>query len=120
MWDNFSYPHFVDNFTALTIATRHFRITVMNERKSMLHVLHIADLHIGVENYGHFDAMRGMHTRLIDFLARFDQAVDIGLAAGVDVVLIAGDMFKTRNPPPRLQREFADGFAVCTRIISQC
>jgi len=74
----------------------------------MVRVLHIADLHIGVENYGHFDVTRGMHTRLIDFLARFDQAIDIGLAAGVDLVLIAGDMFKNRNPPPRLQREFAE------------
>jgi len=74
----------------------------------MVRVLHIADLHIGVENYGHFDVTRGMHTRLIDFLARFDEAIDIGIARGVDLVLIAGDMFKNRNPPPRLQREFAE------------
>jgi exonuclease SbcD len=74
----------------------------------MVRVLHIADLHIGVENYGHFDVTRGMHTRLIDFLARLDEAIDIGIARGVDVVLIAGDMFKNRNPPPRLQREFAE------------
>ncbi|MCX6016059.1 MAG: exonuclease SbcCD subunit D [Chloroflexales bacterium] len=74
----------------------------------MVRVLHIADLHIGVENYGHFDVTRGMHTRLIDFLASFDQAIEIGLAAGVDLVLIAGDMFKNRNPQPRLQREFAE------------
>jgi exonuclease SbcD len=74
----------------------------------MVRVLHIADLHIGVENYGHFDVTRGMHTRLIDFLARLDEAIDIGIARGVDLVLIAGDMFKNRNPPPRLQREFAE------------
>ena len=74
----------------------------------MVRVLHIADLHIGVENYGHFDVTRGMHTRLIDFLACLDEAIDIGIARGVDVVLIAGDMFKNRNPPPRLQREFAE------------
>lgn len=73
----------------------------------MVRVLHIADLHIGVENYGHFDVECGMHTRLMDFLACFDQAIDIGLTAGVDLVLIAGDMFKNRNPQPRLQREFA-------------
>jgi len=74
----------------------------------MVRVLHIADLHIGVENYGHFDVTRGMHTRLIDFLARLDEAIDIGITRGVDFVLIAGDMFKNRNPPPRLQREFAE------------
>jgi DNA repair protein SbcD/Mre11 len=73
----------------------------------MLRVLHLADLHIGVENYGHFDVAAGMHTRLMDFLARFDEAIDVGIAAKVDLVLIAGDMFKNRDPQPRHQREFA-------------
>lgn len=73
----------------------------------MLRVLHLADLHIGVENYGHYDVATGMHTRLADFLARFDEAITIGIAADVDLVLIAGDMFKNRDPQPRHQREFA-------------
>lgn len=73
----------------------------------MLRVLHLADLHIGVENYGHFDGPSGMHTRLADFLARFDEAIAVGIAAEVDLVLIAGDMFKNRDPQPRHQREFA-------------
>jgi len=73
----------------------------------MLRVLHLADLHIGVENYGHFDGPSGMHTRLADFLARFDEAIALGIAAPVDLVLIAGDMFKNRDPQPRHQREFA-------------
>ncbi len=73
----------------------------------MLRVLHLADLHIGVENYGHFDVSTGMHTRLADFLARFDEAITVGIDAKVDLVLIAGDMFKNRDPQPRHQREFA-------------
>lgn len=71
-------------------------------------ILHLADLHIGVENYGHFDASQGMHTRLMDFLARLDEAIDYGISADVDLVLIAGDMFKNRDPQPRHQREFAN------------
>jgi exonuclease SbcD len=71
-------------------------------------ILHLADLHIGVENYGHFDAAKGMHTRLMDFLARLDEAIDYGIEADVDLVLIAGDMFKNRDPQPRHQREFAN------------
>jgi len=71
-------------------------------------ILHLADLHIGVENYGHFDAAKGMHTRLVDFLVRLDEAVDLGIASDVDLVLIAGDMFKNRDPQPRHQREFAN------------
>ena len=73
----------------------------------MLQVLHLADLHIGVENYGQFDAKRGMHQRLIDFLQCLDAAVDIAIERQVDLVLIAGDMFKTRSPLPRHQSEFA-------------
>lgn len=73
-----------------------------------MRILHLADLHIGVENYGHFDASQGMHTRLMDFLARLDEAIDIGIEAGVELVLIAGDMFKNRDPQTRHQREFAN------------
>ena len=73
----------------------------------MVQVLHVADLHIGVENYGQFDVVRGMHQRLIDFLDSLDTTVDYAIAQRVDLVLIAGDMFKNRSPMPRHQSEFA-------------
>ena len=37
------------------------------------------------------DPATGMHSRLLDYLARLDEAIDVGLADGVDAVLIAGD-----------------------------
>lgn len=70
-------------------------------------MLHLADLHIGMENYGRVDPATGMHTRLLDYLARLDEAIDFGLTAGVDVVVIAGDVYKNRTPNPTHQREFA-------------
>lgn len=73
----------------------------------MIKLLHLADLHIGMENYGRIDPATGLHTRLIDYLARLDEAIDYGLAEGVDVVLIAGDIYKNRTPNPTHQREFA-------------
>ncbi len=73
----------------------------------MVQVLHVADLHIGVENYGQFDVARGMHQRLIDFLQSLDTTVDYAIAQRVDLVLVAGDMFKNRSPMPRHQSEFA-------------
>lgn len=73
----------------------------------MIKMLHLADLHIGIENYGRIDPATGLHTRLIDYLARFDEAIDIGLNEGVDLVLIAGDVYKNRSPNPTHQREFA-------------
>jgi DNA repair protein SbcD/Mre11 len=73
----------------------------------MIKLLHLADLHIGVENYGRVDPASGLHTRLIDYLARLDEAIDFGLAEAVDVVLIAGDIYKNRSPNPTHQRESA-------------
>ncbi len=73
----------------------------------MIKLLHLADLHIGMENYGRLDPASGLHTRLLDYLARLDEAIDYGMEAGVDVVLIAGDIYKNRTPNPTHQREFA-------------
>lgn len=71
-------------------------------------ILHLADIHIGMENYGRTDAASGLHTRLIDYLARLDEALEYGLVAEpVDLVLIAGDVYKNRTPNPTHQREFA-------------
>lgn len=73
----------------------------------MIKLLHLADLHIGVENYGRIDPVTGLHSRLIDYLDRLDEAIALGLDAGVDLVLIAGDIYKNRAPNPTHQREFA-------------
>lgn len=70
-------------------------------------ILHLADLHIGVENYGRVDPATGLHSRLEDYLARLDEALARGLDAGVHLVLIAGDIYKNRSPNPTHQREFA-------------
>lgn len=34
----------------------------------MIKLLHFADLHLGVENYGRVDPATGLSTRLMDFL----------------------------------------------------
>ena len=71
-----------------------------------INVLHFADIHVGMENYGHVDSSTGINTRVIDFLRRFDEVIDYGLSHDVDLVIFAGDAFKTRDPSPTLQREF--------------
>jgi DNA repair protein SbcD/Mre11 len=73
----------------------------------MIRMLHLADLHIGIENYGRIDPTTGLHTRLLDYLARLDEAIAFGLREGVDLVLVAGDIYKNRTPNPTHQREFA-------------
>jgi exonuclease SbcD len=71
-------------------------------------LLHFADLHLGVENYGRPDPATGLSSRLGDFLKRLDEVVDAALAERVDAVLFAGDAFKTRDPNPTVQRAFAE------------
>jgi exonuclease SbcD len=73
----------------------------------MVKVLHFADVHLGVENYGRPDAATGLHTRLLDFVRSFDELLEYALAEAVDLVLFAGDAYKNRDPNPTHQREFA-------------
>jgi exonuclease SbcD len=72
-----------------------------------IHLLHFADLHIGMENYGRLDPRTGVSGRVLDFLQRFDELIDYGLERDVDLVVFAGDAFKTRDPNPTYQRAFA-------------
>ncbi|MGJ3237712.1 MAG: metallophosphoesterase family protein [Anaerolineae bacterium] len=72
-----------------------------------IRVLHFADVHIGMENYGKTDADSGLSSRVVDFLRRMDEMVDYARDNDVDLVIFAGDAFKTRNPNPTYQREFA-------------
>jgi exonuclease SbcD len=70
-------------------------------------VLHFADVHIGMENYGKTDAETGLSSRVVDFLRRMDEMVIYAREHDVDLVIFAGDAFKTRTPNPTFQREFA-------------
>ena len=72
-----------------------------------IRLLHFADLHVGMENYGKLDPQTGISSRIRDFLDRLDEIVDFALAHEADLVIFAGDAFKTRDPDPTQQREFA-------------
>ena len=72
-----------------------------------IRILHFADLHIGMENYGRMDPESGLNRRVADFLERLDMIVEYAIDHEADVVLFAGDAFRTRSPNPTHQREFA-------------
>ena len=72
-----------------------------------MRILHFADLHIGVENHGRTDPQTGLSTRLLDFLASLDELVEYALSRDVDLVLLAGDAYKGRDPSQTHQRELA-------------
>lgn len=68
-------------------------------------VLHIGDLHLGVEIYGRPDPEKGYGTRVGDFLQALDQALEH--ASRADLVVFPGDIYKNCDPNPTVQREFA-------------
>ena len=72
-----------------------------------MRIVHFADVHIGVENFGKTDPDTGLSTRLGDFLKSFDEAVDYAIDANADLVLCCGDAYKSRDPSQTHQREFA-------------
>ncbi len=72
-----------------------------------IRVLHFADVHIGMENYGRTDPQTGVSTRVRDFLRRMDEMIEYARAHDVDLAIFAGDAFKSRNPTPTFEREFA-------------
>jgi len=70
-------------------------------------IIHTADVHIGVENYGRPDPVTKTSTRLVDFLETLDEVVEFAIENSADLVLFCGDAYKSRNPNQTHQREFA-------------
>src|SRR3990172_1977476 len=73
----------------------------------VIRILHTADLHLGVETYGRLDPATGLSSRVVDCLAVLDEAVQAPRAQQIALSLFCGDAYKTREPSPTLQREFA-------------
>jgi len=91
-----------------------------------MRILHLSDIHIGVENYGRpatetdiaslpecfapgvdRETYLGFSTRLLDFLATFDEIIHYATEESVDLVVFSGDAYRTRDPSQTHQREFA-------------
>jgi DNA repair protein SbcD/Mre11 len=73
----------------------------------VIRFVHVADVHIGMDNYGKINPATGMSTRLEDFLATLDESVECAIDQHADLYVLAGDIYKTRDPSPTHQRELA-------------
>jgi DNA repair protein SbcD/Mre11 len=69
-------------------------------------ILHFADAHIDMANYGRHDPQSGLPLRVMDFLKSLDTIVDTAIEERVDMVVFAGDAYKDRTPAPTFQREW--------------
>lgn len=70
----------------------------------MIRFIHVADIHLGTENYGRLDAKTGIHTRLLDFEKALNTCIDYAIDKSVDFFLFCGDAYKTAHPSPTQQR----------------
>jgi exonuclease SbcD len=72
----------------------------------MPRILHFADAHIDIANYGRRDPASGLPLRVLDFLASLDEIVETAIQEEVELVLFAGDAYKDQRPAPTFQREW--------------
>jgi len=75
-----------------------------------MRILFSADLHFGSSDHvSRINPATGFSTRLEDFLATFEQIVAYAVdpAQQIDLVVLAGDIYKTRQPTNTQQSEFA-------------
>ncbi|HUI87771.1 MAG TPA: exonuclease SbcCD subunit D [Anaerolineales bacterium] len=71
-----------------------------------MRILHFADAHIDMANYGRHDPETGLPLRVLDFLKSLDTIVAAAIDEAVDMVIFAGDAYKDRSPAPTFQREW--------------
>ncbi len=71
-----------------------------------MRLLHFADAHIDMANYGRHDPVNGLPLRVLDFLKSLDTIIDAAIDEKVDLVIFAGDAYKDRSPAPTFQREW--------------
>ncbi len=69
-------------------------------------ILHFADAHIDMINYGRHDPGSGLPARVMDFLKSLDTIIQSAIDEHVDLVIFAGDAYRDRNPSPTFQREW--------------
>ena len=69
-------------------------------------ILHFADAHIDIANYGRRDPKSGLPLRILDFLASLDEIIETAIREEVDCVIFAGDAYKDQQPAPTFQREW--------------
>lgn len=65
---------------------------------AMINILHFADFHFGVDNYGPMDPETRLNGRVLDFLDVLDSVIEYAEGHDAHLALFAGDLFHRYNP----------------------
>jgi exonuclease SbcD len=88
-----------------------------------MRLLHFADAHIDMANYGRHDPETGLPLRVLDFLKSLDTIIEAAITEKVDLVIFAGDAYRDRSPAPTFQREWGKRIirlskaGICTLLL---
>ncbi len=69
-------------------------------------ILHFADAHIDSYSGGRIDPQKGLAVHTVDFLNALDEIVETAVSENVQLVLFAGDAYRSPIPVPTFQREW--------------
>ena len=69
-------------------------------------ILHFADAHIDSYSGGRIDPKHGLAVHTVDFLNALDEIVECAISEQADLVLFAGDAYRSPIPVPTFQREW--------------
>ena len=69
-------------------------------------ILHFADAHIDSYSGGKIDPANGLPYHTNDFMKSLDEIVNTAISEKVDLVLFAGDAYRSPVPAPTFQREW--------------
>jgi exonuclease SbcD len=70
-------------------------------------LLHFADVHLGMENYGRVNSQTGLNSRFEDGMKCLSFIVDTALEQEIDAAIFAGDAYRNCDPNPTHQHGFA-------------
>jgi exonuclease SbcD len=76
-----------------------------------LKIVHTADIHFGVENYGKIDYKTGIHSRILDFKKSVDFCINYSISNNIDCFIFSGDAYKNSHPTPTAQKMLLNSFS---------
>jgi exonuclease SbcD len=76
-----------------------------------LKIVHTADIHFGIENYGKIDPKTGIHSRILDFKKSVDFCINYSITNNIDCFIFSGDAYKNSHPTPTAQKMLLNSFS---------
>jgi len=85
----------------------------------MINLVHFADIHLGLTNYGRLDSITKLNTRTLDTLNSLKQIRKFIENNNIKYSLISGDFFKSINPSSLLRKIYREEFKKRIKLVEK-